>query len=331
MSTLSSLLIASLLPLGALVSTALGGELPNSGVPVAAAASPTASGTPGRVAGTSGQRNALGFEVPPERAPSKPRWIADYFDAVDEARRRHCAIVMMISSDASEGFKTVSNQVYSEPDFSALTDAAIFVAAFDGEDHACKEKKIDGEKVLWCEIFDLPCKHHRAAHKRAYSVFVKKAFQNPLHAILDPDGTEIARVQGHQIKLDDLSLALREAQKKIEGPALGYAEYREHLLALREMVDLRQKKGWGRQIKELHKYTAKSLQNEGMQDFVAELERAMLREGRDRLRNAEVQLDAGDAKAARKEVSAVIRDFRDTEVATEARALKKKIEDARRP
>jgi hypothetical protein len=275
---------------------------------------------------TAKKPSVLDLVVPPEVRKGRARWLGSWDEAVREATLRNCPIVVMHSNDQSEGWRTVSRLAYGEVEFAAFTQRCVMLASFEGVAHDHEEREIDGREVRWCRLYDCACDTHRRTHSRVKSLFVKgAAFQNPLHLFLEPGGFEILRVEGHHARLPELNASLKEAEKKLDGAPLDYARYREHLVTMRESLDLRHKKGWGRCIKQLREQAEDETMTLGLSDLVDRLERALLAEGRERLAEAQALIANGDEAAARKLVARILRDFRDTDVAKEARELRKKL------
>jgi len=243
-------------------------------------------------------RRDLAFDVPPQIEEYNPRWLGDWSLALEEAERRNVPVVAMLSSDDSVGFNTVNTAVYSHPAFAAFSRRCVLLAALDGRKHGSSVRKVDGADVAWCDLFRCPCDDHVRTAVRVRNEFATREFWNPLHVFLSPQGAELGRVEGHEVRQPQLDEELARVQKTM-GAGIAYDEYRELLLKLRAIVDGREKKGSASAHAELGRLLAaetkaekdpgakRLLKSAAMKNLVAALQSALILEGDGLLEDAD--------------------------------------------
>ncbi len=267
-------------------------------------------------------RAALRFELPPLRKPNEARWTGEWFAALEEATRRNVPVVAVLSDDVSAGFNTMKEAVYSTEEFARFTHRVVLLAAFDGKQHPAKPRVVDGREIAWCDLFDCPCDDHRAAFVRVRNDFAQREYWNPLHVFVSPAGKELTRAEGHVLTIDRLKEELAVASKALPGPSLTYVNYRDLLVRLRGLVDLREKKGhqWvDAELGKLLEAEQKAITNAPQQRvlvtaamvaFVESLRSALLEEGDGLIEDASELIASGDVAGARKLLASVMRSFK---------------------
>jgi hypothetical protein len=265
-------------------------------------------------------RRELAFDVPPEPAIGQVRWLCNWFDAMEEARRRDVVVLAVLSDDKSSGFQTVRGAVYSQPEFVRFADRFVLLAAFDGASHGAKKREIDGREVEWCPLFDGLCDDHRQTYVKVKNTYAMREYWNPLQVFLDCQGVELGRVEGHFTTVDKLKEE-HDLVTKGRGAGLAGREHRELLARLRGIVDARTKKGsaWAhRELAKLREAEAKAKASGGkpvlvtapMQEFVESLELALLDEGDGLLEDADELARRKDLAGARRLLVEIQRSFK---------------------
>ena len=254
----------------------------------------------------------LAFEVPAARKSGEADWEGRWEVAREEAQRRNCPIVLVISDDTSAGFHTIRQLVYGDTDFPELTDGAVWLAAFKGDDHDHERRRVGGEKVPWCSIFGCNCDHHRASHAKFHPRFILREFWNPMHVFLDPQLEELTRAEGHQVDLERLADDQAWSQKKL-GQGMDARVYRARCHELRKLLDERRAKGMRRVWRGIEDVVTRKPVTAGMKAWGEELRTALLREGERRIVELRAKIEAGDP-SARRQRATLLREYRDTEL-----------------
>jgi hypothetical protein len=265
-------------------------------------------------------RARLEFELPAAKKKSEARWVGHWSGALEEAARRNVPLLAVFSDDQSAGFRTVSKTVYASDEFAPFSHEVVLLAAFDGLQHASKPQ-LDGEgrERAWCSLFDCWCDDHRAAFAKVRADYVQREFWNPVHLLVDADAVELTRAEGHEVTLERLREELAFATKERKGPSLSFRDYQALLAKLRELVDLRAKRGHAWVHGELGKLvmaertappetkTARPLGTARMADFAEELRSALVEEAEGLVADAVATARRGDVAEARRSLVALVR------------------------
>lgn len=267
----------------------------------------------------------LDVRVPAPLAEGHARWLADLDQATLEARLRHCPLLVVLTDDESEGFQTMWKQVFQLPEFQEFSENCVLLIAFSGTHHLSQKRMVDGYETEWCSLFDVPCDEHRRSHRHALATYVSEAFWNPLQVYCQPDGTEIARLQGHQLHLAQMVDQLAEAQKAVGDRPMTLEDYRETLEKIKVAIDERGKKGHGSCLRTLESMIKRELKSPEFQGYVQKLITHLVDEGSDMLFAAEELQREGLTLEARKVLTGVVRNFRGYPPAEEAQKRLKEL------
>ncbi len=277
-------------------------------------------------------RDPLDIELPPKFDGRNLRWTADRAEIIEEARRRNCPLMVVISSDDSDGFNMVWFNVFVQPDFHKLADRFLAVPAFSGSKHAKEDRDQDGkpvedgagktgQEVEWCLIFDVPCQKHRDNYEIYFSTLIRREFWHPCMVFLEPEGKEISRVEGHMTTIERLKEEL-DYIEQVLGEPMSPKDYRARLEKLKKLADNRRRRGYLSTLNELDRLIKKNhFETAHFQAYAKKVLEAIIGEGTQQVEQAKSLVREGQVKEAQRILTSVVRHFRGYAPAETAQAV----------
>ena len=269
---------------------------------------------------------------PAERPdPDSLHWRADWERAQLEAAARNCPILVLVATDFVPGLATAWQEIIGTDEFAELAEGVVLVAACGGDGFAThwreEERKSrsradadrsDGEKTLICDRFQIPDSARRALFKRFFKQFVSAEFWQPLYLILGPDGKELARLEGHELKFAHVAGAIAYEQKEL-GRSVSRKKYERWVKGLNDLIDEQGQKP--RRLLQTLARQSKGWESPGMQAVADRIREDVFEQALRAAADAAASHAAGD-RAALETLEALEREFEGFEIEDRLREIR---------